>query len=159
MSSKKLSKLRTKIAKWTKYRSADKRRAEQVAAICTRKKDGKRQVLLVTSRETRRWVIPKGWPMIGLSDGEAAMQEAWEEAGVAEAELVKKPVGKFGYRKIIDKKPGVPVRVTVYRVKVRETAKKFPERHQRKRKWVSPKRAASMVREPGLKKMLISLHK
>ncbi len=159
MSKQKLSKLRTKFSKWAKIPSADKRRAEQVAAICTRKKDGKPEVLLITSRETRRWVIPKGWPMIGLSDGEAAMQEAWEEAGVAEAELVKKPLGKYGYRKVLDKKPGVPIRVTVYRVKVRDVSKKYPERHQRKRKWVSPKRAASMVREPGLKKLLVGLHK
>ena len=156
---KKLSKLRMNIAKWGKSPRSDRHRAEQVAAICTRKKDGKRQVLLITSRETRRWVIPKGWPMTGLSDGEAAMQEAWEEAGVANADLVKKPIGKFGYRKTLEKGHHVPVKVTVYRVKVRETVKKFPEHHQRKRKWVSPKRAASLVREPGLKKMLINLQK
>lgn len=54
--------------------------AEQTAALCTHPQTG--QVLLITSRDTGRWVLPKGWPMRGRSMAQAALIEAWEEAGV-----------------------------------------------------------------------------
>lgn len=133
--------------------------AQQVAAICTRTKNEKRQVLLVTSRRTGRWVIPKGWPMFGLSDGEAAAQEAWEEAGIADAKISNKPIGKYSYEKVLSAGGSIPVRVNVYRLKVLETVKKFPESKQRTRKWVSPRDASEMVREPELKKILVAMHK
>ena len=59
-------------------------RAGQVAALCWRLRKGRAEVLLVTSRDTGRWVLPKGWPITGLSPQAAAAREAWEEAGVAE---------------------------------------------------------------------------
>ena len=153
-----MAKLGEKFRKWSKVGSA-KRRAAQVAALCTRKKDGKRQVLLVTSRETRRWVIPKGWPMKGLPDHEAAAIEAWEEAGISETKSKRKPIGRFDYLKKLDDGSALPVEVSVFRLKVKDTKKTYPECHQRKRKWVSPKTAAAMVREPGLRKILRDLAK
>ena len=55
----------------------------QVAALCWRMgQGGAVEILLVTSRDTGRWVIPKGWPMDGKSASAAAAREAWEEAGV-----------------------------------------------------------------------------
>lgn len=159
MSGKKLSKLRHYFSKSSKYGEGKNGRAEQVGALCMRTIDGKRKVLLITSRETKRWIIPKGWKMKGLSDGQAAAQEAWEEAGVSAAKPGKKPIGYYKYQKRMPNGALMPVKVAVYRLKVQEMAKKFPEKGQRKRAWVSPKRASTMVREPDLKKLLISLQK
>ena len=159
MSRKHLTKHSPSQFKIGKYVSAGKRKAVQVGALCTRKVHGKRQVLLITSRRTRRWIIPKGWQMAGISDGEAAAIEAWEEAGVAEAKVSKKPFGKYTYDKDLDNGVEVPVKVKVYKLKVRKMKRNFPERHERRQMWVSPKRAAKLVREPKLKKLLLKLHK
>ena len=70
----------------------------QVAALPFRIKDGKIEVLLVTSRETKRWLIPKGWPMKGKKPHKAAAQEAEEEAGV-KGEIKNKPLGSYDYWK------------------------------------------------------------
>jgi 8-oxo-dGTP pyrophosphatase MutT (NUDIX family) len=70
----------------------------QVGALPIRFVDGKPEVLLVTSRESKRWVIPKGWPMKGKKNWAAAAQEAKEEAGVV-GRTQKKPVGEFVYPK------------------------------------------------------------
>jgi len=125
----------------------------QFAALCYRYKAGELQVLLVTSRNSRRWIIPKGWPMPGQTPADSALQEAWEEAGV-----VGKPsnlcVGIFSYTKLMDEDDDLPCVVSVFPVKVKKLRKKYPEASERKRKWFSPKRAASRVREPELRKIL-----
>lgn len=159
MSRKKLTKLRHQFSKSSQSGEDNTDHAAQVAALCTRTVDGKRKVLLITSRETKRWIIPKGWPMKGLSDAQAATREAWEEAGVSEFKLHKAPVGHFHYNKRMNNGVNLPIKASVYRLKVLDMAKKFPEKGQRKLLWVSPKRAASMVREPELKKIFLSLHK
>jgi ADP-ribose pyrophosphatase YjhB (NUDIX family) len=38
-------------------------------------------VLLVTSRETGRWIIPKGGPIKGFKPAKTAAREAYEDAG------------------------------------------------------------------------------
>ena len=76
---------------------AQKEQYSQVAALPFRIKDGKVEVLLVTSRETKRWLIPKGWPMKGKKPHKAAAQEA-EEAGV-KGEIKQKPLGYYDYWK------------------------------------------------------------
>ena len=154
-----MSSKRHKILKWAKKHKSSNRAAPQVGAICTRVRKGKRQVLLVTSRETGRWVIPKGWPMKGLSDADAAAVEAWEEAGVTEAKHNSKPLGQFEYKKKLDDGTAIPVNVSVFRLKVKDTSKKYPEAKQRKRLWVSPAKAAKMVREPKLKRLFLQLKK
>ena len=153
-----MSKLGRKFLKPTKVGKATARKATQVGAICTRKKNGKREVLLITSRGTQRWIIPKGWQMEGLSDSQAATVEAWEEAGVAAARVEKKPIGTYSYEKDLSKGRQIPINVVVFRLKVEEMKKKFPEYRQRKLMRASPKKAAKLVREPGLKKMLVALH-
>ena len=76
------------------------RRALQVAALPIMiGKDGQAYILLVTSRETKRWVIPKGWPSKKLSDPKAAAREASEEAGVT-GKVDRKLVGTYTYRKV-----------------------------------------------------------
>jgi 8-oxo-dGTP pyrophosphatase MutT (NUDIX family) len=125
----------------------------QVAALCWRKRRGKVAVLLITSRETKRWVIPKGWPMPGLQDYNAARREAFEEAGVS-GRMSKIPLGRFGY----DKKRGrklTAIRVSVYALAVEKTMRDWPERAERSRQWFAPEAAAALVNEAGLRRLLL----
>jgi 8-oxo-dGTP pyrophosphatase MutT (NUDIX family) len=139
-------------------RQADKRRAStQVGALCWRRKAGALQVLLITSRETRRWIIPKGWPMDGLDLHQAAAREAWEEAGVRPARVGQRSVGSYFYHKLLPRGEALPCRTRVYPVEVRKLAKDFPERSERRRRWVRPAKAAKMVDEPELRKLLRNL--
>lgn len=126
----------------------------QFAALCTRETDNGLQVLLITSRDTGRWIIPKGWPINGLDGAETARQEAWEEAGVRPDALHKKPVGQFTYNKVLKDGSAQPVVTTVYRIEVQDLADDFPEADQRTREWVSPMTAAERVDEPELRALL-----
>lgn len=128
--------------------------ATQFAALCYKvtKKQGTR-ILLITSRDTGRWVIPKGWPMKGKSDAEAAEIEAFEEAG-ANGYLCPDCAGIFTYDKVMDDGSKQPVVVTVFPMEVKKLVSKFPERGQRKRKWFSPRKAAAQVDEPELHDIL-----
>lgn len=127
----------------------------QFAALCTRKSGKDREVLLITSRDTGRWVIPKGWPIDGLDGAETAQQEAWEEAGVRAERIDPNPVGHFTYDKILKDGSAQPVLTSVYHLQVSELADKFPEVDQRTRRWFSPKKAAKQVREPELQDILL----
>lgn len=126
----------------------------QVAALCHREREGRSEILLVTSRGTGRWIIPKGWPIRGLDAKGAAVHEAWEEAGVKAGQVADTPLGKYTYEKGLDPDWGIPVVTQVFPVAVAALCDDFPERDQRKRMWVSPERAATMVREPGLQHIL-----
>ncbi|UAB89638.1 NUDIX hydrolase [Ruegeria sp. SCSIO 43209] len=129
----------------------------QVAALCTRKAGPGDDVLLITSRGTGRWIIPKGWPIDGLNGPETALREAWEEAGVRATEVQKDPVGHYSYDKRLDDGTALPVITSVYRIEVTDLADVFPESDQRKRCWVSPKVAAERVQEPELRDLLLQL--
>lgn len=129
----------------------------QVAALCYRTDDTGKKVLLITSRGTGRWILPKGWPIDGLNGAEAALQEAWEEAGVKEAEIGSKAIGQYEFVKGMDSGGEVPVQTHVYLAQVHTLADDYPEVSQRKRKWVTPAEAARMVDEPGLRKILRNL--
>lgn len=128
----------------------------QVAALCYKTVDGKRQVLLVTSRGTGRWIVPKGWPISGKNGAESALQEAWEEAGVKRADILEEPVGYYDYDKGLDNGDSIPVEAQVYLVHVRDLKEKYPEVDERKRAWFSPKKAAELVHETDLKEILIN---
>jgi len=131
----------------------------QVAALCWRKVGGRKEVLLITSRDTGRWVVPKGWPISGLTDAQAAMREAWEEAGVRADAAKSRRVGQFTYDKGLDDGTDLPVVADVYKVRLREgdLADRFPEAGQRTRVWVAARKAAKLVQEPALKALLRSL--
>jgi len=131
-------------------------RHDQVAAIPVRKgAEGQLEVLLVTTRETQRWVVPKGWPLPRRPDHEAAAVEAWEEAGVR-GTIDCTPVGTFDYDK--RQKSGLlPVRVSAYLMEVTEEASTWPEAAQRRRAWFSAEAASEAVTEDGLKDLLRGL--
>lgn len=124
----------------------DSRSSIQCGALCWRENGPDVEMLLVTSRDTGRWVIPKGWPMAGKSFAEAAAQEAWEEAGIKGA-MHPVPLGIYHYFK-----PEVckELEVIVFSLNVTKAAEKFPESKQRRRTWLSLDKAADLVAEPEL---------
>ena len=126
----------------------------QVAALCFDRKGRHKKVLLITSRDTGRWIIPKGWLMPGVDDAAAALQEAWEEAGVKRGEVSAEPIGRFEYPKVLDTGASISVTASVYGVRVRKLSSKYPEAGQRKRIWITPRKAAKLVQEPELKAIL-----
>lgn len=128
----------------------------QCGALCWRMHRGRAEVLLITSRDTGRWVIPKGWPMEGLCAAEAARQEAWEEAGV-EGRIALEPIGLFSYDKQRLPKDPLPCVVSVFALRVTGLAEKYPERRERRRKWFSATKAANKVIEPELRSLLIDI--
>ncbi|WP_185985110.1 NUDIX hydrolase [Aureimonas mangrovi] len=130
----------------------------QVAALPLRLGlDGSLDVLLVTSRETRRWVLPKGNLMKGLSLADAAATEAEEEAGVR-GRVVAEPYRRFDYWK---RRPDAfhLCHVDVFLLVVTEELDDWKERAERQREWVSPARAFEMVLEPGLQSIFRELEK
>lgn len=129
----------------------------QVAALCHRGKGADKEVLMITSRGTGRWIIPKGWPMRGLDDHEAALQEAWEEAGVCKSHAAPDPIGTYTYDKVQASGYSYPVETRVYSVKVKDLAERFPEAEERNRKWMAPMEAANLVQEAELKAILKQL--
>lgn len=129
----------------------------QVAALCLKGSGADTRVLMITSRGTGRWIIPKGWPITGKDGAQTALQEAWEEAGVSKGDVTGNPIGAFSYDKELKTGLPVPVQTFVYTIRDVELSDKYPEAHQRRRKWVSPRDAANMVREPELKNILRQL--
>jgi 8-oxo-dGTP pyrophosphatase MutT (NUDIX family) len=143
----------SKTMEFTEATTAEAARARQIGALCWRMNWGRVEVLLVTSRDTGRWVIPKGWPMDGLSDADAATREAWEEAGVM-GEARAEPLGAYRYDKRRKAKGPLPCSVTVYPLRVTGLAEFFPERLERQRRWFTAAKAARKVAEPELRQML-----
>jgi 8-oxo-dGTP pyrophosphatase MutT (NUDIX family) len=125
----------------------------QCAALCWRRAQDQVEVLLVTSRETGRWVIPKGWPIDGLPETEGAAREAWEEAGVR-GEIGTECLGVYSYDKVLDRDSdepqAVPCVVAVYPMQVTTLRKSFPEASERRTKWFPQDKAARKVIEPEL---------
>ena len=110
------------------------------------------EVLLVTSRDTGRWLIPKGWPITGHPDWEAAAIEAREEAGVV-GKVDPEPVGGFDYFKRRERHFDL-VSVTVYRLVDPVQLGAWKEEGQRRCEWVDIEVAIKRVQEPGLKVLL-----
>ncbi len=123
--------------------------AAQVAALCWRMHEAILEVLLITSRETGRWVIPKGWPIGGLSAPEAAAREAWEEAGVR-GRVQDQPLGEYLYDKVLGPTKAKRCAVAVFGMEVDALNDRFPEEAQRQRTWFSAGEAAALVAEPDL---------
>ncbi|MCB1336791.1 MAG: NUDIX hydrolase [Maritimibacter sp.] len=125
----------------------------QFGALPWRLHDGKLEILLITSRDTGRWIIPKGWPMDGATPAEAAATEAWEEAGV-EGKLSNAVLGFYGYTKQIEEVDDYPIVVAVFPIQVKKLAADWPERRERRRHWFPAKKAATVVSEPELRQII-----
>jgi ADP-ribose pyrophosphatase YjhB (NUDIX family) len=110
-------------------------------------------VLLITSRDTGRWVVPRGNPIPGLPPHLSAAQEAFEEAGVR-GPVTSEVVGEYGYRKTRRSGRGVRARVVLFPLRVEEELAEWPEAGERTRRWFAPAAAAEAVLEPELKALL-----
>ena len=124
----------------------------QFGALCYRVRQDKVQVLLITSRGTGRWILPKGWPIGGAAPTEAAAQEAWEEAGV-EGRVMGNCLGIYSYVKVDDSER-LPCIVAIFPIKVKRLQDEYPEADQRQRKWFSLKKAANLLTEPELRQIV-----
>lgn len=125
----------------------------QSGVVPVRWKDGLPQVLLVTSRRGKRWVIPKGVVEEDLSPARSAAKEAWEEAGIT-GTVSRARIGRYAYEKW-----GGFCTVTVFLLEVREVLREWPEKASRRRKWFSSEKAAARVAEPELQEIIVSVGK
>jgi 8-oxo-dGTP pyrophosphatase MutT (NUDIX family) len=124
-------------------------KCRQVAALPYRKTDaGHIEVLLITSRETGRFIIPKGWPTKRLRDSDAAAKEAYEEAGVV-GKVEAKPIGTYSYWKRLERTFEL-LKVDVYPLEVRAQHNTWPEKEARKFRWLLQSDAAVLIDEPEL---------
>jgi 8-oxo-dGTP pyrophosphatase MutT (NUDIX family) len=146
------------VSKEKQETKAQGRRRQQYAALPIRfTGQGKMQVLLPTSRGTRRWVIPKGWPVRKLSPGAAAAREAYEEAGLEGTIEGEAPIGYYHYDKVIDDGGNTRVRVEVFLLRVSRQLRAWPEQAERETHWYDPEEAAELVEEPELAAILRDL--
>jgi 8-oxo-dGTP pyrophosphatase MutT (NUDIX family) len=114
------------------------------------------EILLITSRETRRWIIPKGWPIRGLRPRDVAAREAFEEAGLVGKIVGKRSIGSYHYSKRLPDHRDRLCRVKVFLLSVDHQLDDWPEKEQREQRWVDPARGAQMVDEGGLAEILRS---
>lgn len=126
----------------------------QVAALPYRAKGkSKLEIMLVTSRGTRRWIIPKGWPKRGMPPYETAAKEAFEEAGVL-GQVSKRSIGSYPYNKVIEKGHTASCRVQVFALRVTRQHKRWPEKRQRQIRWYRPAEAVRFIRSPHLRRII-----
>jgi len=109
--------------------------------------------MLITSRGTGRWVIPKGWPMVGKQPYRAAEIEAFQEAGV-KGLVKKKPIGSYPYSKRLPSGQERLMHVEVYPLRVTLEAVTWHEKKQRERRWFRARDAAELVDEGGLAQII-----
>jgi 8-oxo-dGTP pyrophosphatase MutT (NUDIX family) len=123
----------------------------QYAALPYRLRAGQLWILLVSSRRTRRWIIPKGWPIGGRAPHEGAAIEAMEEAGVTGA-IADQPIGSYRYLKDDE---DLAVQVLVFPLRVDDESATFKEQGQRVAMWFRVRQAARRVAEPSLRRLIL----
>lgn len=130
----------------------------QAGALCFRQ-SAKRglEILLITSRDTGRWVIPKGWPEKGEKPRLAAVREALEEAGVS-GDVGGKALGSFEYAKI-EESTSRQLEVSVFAVRVTKQHRQWAEGKERTRRWFTESKAVAKVDEPELAALIKTLAK
>lgn len=131
---------------------------QQFAALPLIRQGKQIRVLLLTSRGTGRWVLPKGWAEQDLTGVEVAAKEAFEEAGLV-GELQPQSIGTYGYLKEMPQTGAVSCRVEVFAMWVDQQLDDWPERTERVRQWFSLLEAAGKVQEDELRLLLEDLGK
>ena len=108
------------------------------------------EILVVTTRQSRRWIVPKGWPIKRLTPSKSAAREAFEEAGVR-GKIGARPIGAFRYKKTADESgAAADCEVKVFPLLVKRQSATWPEAEQRVAQWVDPEKAISLIREPEM---------
>jgi 8-oxo-dGTP pyrophosphatase MutT (NUDIX family) len=138
--------------------SNGKPRMQYAALPFRRRADATIEILLITSRDTGRWLIPKGWPMAGLSPQDAAAREAREEGGIV-GRIAEVAVGRYHYDKRLDDGTAIPCAVEVFVLEVERQMRSWPERAERRTQWFVPEEAAAVVQEPELQAIIQKLAK
>ncbi len=111
------------------------------------------EILLITTRQSQRWIIPKGRPIKGLGPAESAAREAMEEAGVRGV-VREKPIGSFRFQKTLESEPDILCEVEVYALNVKRQMKCWPESQQRTLRWFQPSEAEAAVKDVGLRSLI-----
>jgi 8-oxo-dGTP pyrophosphatase MutT (NUDIX family) len=115
-------------------------------------------VMLITSNRTRRWIIPKGWPMGRTAPHMAAAREALEEAGVV-GRVGSSPLGSYSYEKRLKKGRTITCEVVVFPLEVKRQQRTWPEKGKRETQWLSLTQAADTVQETLLSDIIRTLGK
>ena len=117
--------------------------------------DGDIDILLITSRQTKRWIIPKGWPIKGLKPCDSAAQEAFEEAGVR-GTISRRPIGRYIYAKRLKAgSKAVPCELQVYALEITKQERRWPELGQREVRWCRSAEAIALVNESQLSEIIV----
>ncbi|MFU0506590.1 NUDIX hydrolase [Pseudaminobacter sp. NGMCC 1.201702] len=125
----------------------------QVAALPWRQREGGIEIMLITSRDTGRWVLPKGWPEAGEQLFESAAREAAEEAGIS-GEMAHIEAGRYFYGKVLDSGMERRCEVLVFPMEVDHAADDWPEKDERHREWFPAAEASRCVREQDLGELI-----
>jgi 8-oxo-dGTP pyrophosphatase MutT (NUDIX family) len=129
----------------------------QYAALPYRRRaDGVVEVMLVTSRDTGRWVIPKGWPVPGLGPQDSAAREAMEEAGLV-GRISERSIGSYHYEKQFADGSAARCAVATFALEVERQSRSWPEQSQRQTRWFALPEAAEAVQEPELSALILKL--
>jgi len=111
------------------------------------------EILLITSRDSGRWIIPKGWPIAGMTASQSAAREALEEAGVT-GRIGAKSIGRYSYDKRLADNTTRLCTVEVFPLKVSKQRDAWPEQHQRRREWLRVEEAWERVSEIELRPLI-----
>jgi len=130
----------------------------QYAALPWRREKGAIEILLITSLKTRRWIVPKGWPVDKLIPPECAAHEALEEAGVAGA-MGEKALGTYRYKKLRKSGEILPCIVHVYALEVQSRGRTWVEKKARDSRWCTVAEAVARVADPGLRRLIVKFAK
>ncbi len=125
----------------------------QYAALPYRRRPGGLEVLLITSRGSGRWIIPKGWPIVGLSPSQAAAREALEEAGIT-GRIGSERIGIYRYDKRLADDTSQTCVVEVFALEVDDQLDSWPEQHQRRREWLGLEEASERLAETELRALI-----
>jgi 8-oxo-dGTP pyrophosphatase MutT (NUDIX family) len=121
---------------------------KQSGVIPYRVRNGRVEILLITTRDRQRWVIPKGGIVSGMTPPASAAKEAWEEAGVI-GQVDGTQLGTYKYRK-----RGKIYRVKMYLLPVEIVSSYYPEASIRYRRWLDAKQAMKLIKQTSLKRIL-----
>ncbi len=126
----------------------------QYAALPWRRSEGVLEILLITTLTTGRWIVPKGWPIAGLSPAASAAQEALEEAGIA-GTIEPAAIGSYSCRKLRKSGETVTCTVDVFPLEVKSQKQTWAEKATRQFDWLPVEEALARVQEPGLRRILL----
>ncbi len=141
------------LIEWARRMLGGSPAAVQSAVLAWRMGENGPEVLLITSRETGRWILPKGWPEGDETLAASAEREAFEEAGVR-GRISQEPIGTYYYTKASNSGLERRCEVHVFAMEVADAEKRWPERRHRDRRWLAPKDAARRIMEPALAEMI-----